>query len=131
MVSSAVDKPYPNADLENLWQQLLLLILVIVAIFSLVWLGNRYREMQDPYVQSVMAIPGDADRGEAIFMNNCAGCHRADASGLVGPKLWGVSERKSQFALIQQVVSGDTPPMPQFQPSPQEMADLLQYLNHL
>ena len=33
--------------------------------------------------------------------------------------------------LIQQVVSGKTPPMPRFQPEPQAMADLLAYLNSL
>jgi len=29
------------------------------------------------------------------------------------------------------VVSGETPPMPMFQPKPQEMADLLKYLEKL
>jgi hypothetical protein len=33
--------------------------------------------------------------------------------------------------LIHQVTSGETPPMPQFQPSAQEMADLLKYLESL
>ncbi|MCY7406042.1 MAG: cytochrome c, partial [Alkalinema sp. CAN_BIN05] len=42
-----------------------------------------------------------------------------------------VSHRKSQAALIEQVISGKTPPMPQFQPNPQEMADLLSYLQSL
>jgi len=49
----------------------------------------------------------------------------------VGPNLHGVSERKSDAKLVQQVVSGETPPMPQFQPSPQDMADLLSYLKQL
>ncbi|MEB3272723.1 MAG: cytochrome c [Prochlorothrix sp.] len=129
-----MDKSCPKAEIatpSNLWQQLLFLVLAIIAAVSLVWGGLHYMQMQDPYVQAVMAAPGDADRGEAIFMNNCAGCHSADASGLVGPSLWGVSERRSTFSLIHQVISGDTPPMPKFQPSPQEMADLLKYLDHL
>jgi hypothetical protein len=33
--------------------------------------------------------------------------------------------------LIQQVVSGNTPPMPQFQPEAKDMADLLEYLEQL
>jgi hypothetical protein len=33
--------------------------------------------------------------------------------------------------LIQQITSGQTPPMPKFQASPQEMADLLSYLKTL
>lgn len=134
MVTSAVEKSCPKAEIvtpTNLWQQLLLLVLAIFAAVSLVWGGLRYVQMQDPYVQAVMSAPGDADRGEAIFMNNCAGCHSADASGLVGPSLWGVSERRSSFSIIHQVVSGETPPMPKFQPSPQEMADLLKYLDQL
>ncbi|RDH51814.1 cytochrome C, partial [Mastigocladus laminosus WC112] len=32
---------------------------------------------------------------------------------------------------IHQVISGDTPPMPKFQPSAKEMADLLSYLETL
>jgi len=42
----------------------------------------------------------------------------------------GISKRKS-FGLIHQVTSGDTPPMPQFQPSAKEMADILSYLKPL
>jgi hypothetical protein len=33
--------------------------------------------------------------------------------------------------MIQQVTGGNTPPMPQFQPDPQEMADLIEYLKTL
>ncbi|NER30629.1 MAG: cytochrome c, partial [Symploca sp. SIO1C4] len=39
--------------------------------------------------------------------------------------------RKSKISLIHQVTDGKTPPMPKFQPSPQEMADLLSYLEEL
>jgi hypothetical protein len=42
-----------------------------------------------------------------------------------------VSQRKNDSALIQQVISGKTPPMPSFQPDPQSMADLLAYLHEL
>jgi mono/diheme cytochrome c family protein len=62
---------------------------------------------------------------------NCAGCHISVSDSQVGPNLHGVSERKSEFDLIRQVTSGQTPPMPQFQPSPQEMADLLKYLEQI
>ncbi len=53
------------------------------------------------------------------------------ADGKVGPSLKNVSDRKSPPRLIKQVISGQTPPMPKFQPSPQEMADLLSYLESL
>jgi mono/diheme cytochrome c family protein len=55
-------------------------------------------------------------------------CHGIQGDGYIGPSLWGVSQRKSKAHLIEQVVSGQTPPMPQFQPDAQEMADLLDYL---
>jgi hypothetical protein len=54
-----------------------------------------------------------------------------EADGLVGPSLQDVSKRKSRYKLIHQVISGETPPMPKFQPSVQEMSDLLSYLESL
>lgn len=85
----------------------------------------------DPYLQDVLSVQGDAHQGQVIFQLNCAGCHGVDASGLVGPSLRHVASRKSRVGLINQVTSGRTPPMPQFQPNPQEMADLLGYLESL
>ncbi len=85
----------------------------------------------DPYITGVLGLAGDAERGGEIFLMNCATCHGFDATGRVGPSLQGVGDRKSQQQLINQVVSGKTPPMPQFQPDTQEMADLLSYLQTL
>ncbi|NET53413.1 MAG: cytochrome c, partial [Merismopedia sp. SIO2A8] len=62
---------------------------------------------------------------------NCAGCHGLQGHGMIGPSLTGISRRKSKISLIHQVTDGKTPPMPKFQPSPQEMADLLSYLEEL
>ena len=60
----------------------------------------------------------------------CAiGCHGIGGQGLVGPNLQGVSTRLSDPQIIQQVVSGKTPPMPRFEIEPQEMADLLAHLH--
>ena len=105
---------------------LAVIIAVLLAILSI----NFFRT-SDPYVQEVLSIPGDAARGSAIFQMNCAGCHGVEANGKVGPSLHHVSERKSRVGLIKQVISGKTPPMPQFQPSPEDMADLLEYLESL
>lgn len=85
----------------------------------------------DPYTRQTLDLQGSAENGARLFMINCAGCHGIAAQGLVGPDLHGVSNRKNQRQLIQQVVSGRTPPMPRFQPEPQAMADLLAYLNSL
>lgn len=98
---------------------------------GLIVFGVSQLKGSDPYVQSVLNLQGDEIQGHAIFQMNCAGCHGIEANGRVGPSLQGVSERKSRRNLIYQVISGDTPPMPQFQPSPQEMADLLSYLEKL
>ena len=107
------------------------MVIVIAALIATAgWFGMRSLQA-DPYSQAVLSLTGDAERGGDIFMMNCSTCHGADAAGRVGPSLKGVSDRKSQWRLIEQVVSGKTPPMPQFQPNPQDMADLLSYLKTL
>jgi mono/diheme cytochrome c family protein len=105
---------------------LAVLIAVCLTIFSFYTL-----RLSDPYIKSVLSLMGDSVQGHAIFQMNCAGCHGFQADGNVGPSLQGVSKRKSRYGLIHQVISGETPPMPQFQPSEQEMADLLSYLETL
>ena len=85
----------------------------------------------DPYTRQTLALKGSAENGGQLFLLNCSGCHGIAAQGLVGPDLHGVRGRRSQRQLIQQVVSGRTPPMPRFQPDPEAMADLLAYLNSL
>ncbi|MDB9529219.1 cytochrome c [Oscillatoria sp. CS-180] len=107
----------------------MMVLIALVVLIAVV--GIRYFQAADPYIQDVLAIEGDADRGQKIFQMNCAVCHGIEANGEVGPSLLGVSARKSKVRLIQQVISGNTPPMPQFQPEAQDMADLLQYLEAL
>lgn len=105
---------------------LAILLVVLVSIFAV-----RIMKTADPYVKSVLSLKGDLALGHAIFQINCAGCHGWEADGRVGPSLQGVSKHKSPYGLIHQVISGETPPMPKFQPKPQEMADLLSYLETL
>jgi mono/diheme cytochrome c family protein len=102
------------------------LSICLLAIFC--WQSLR---ASNPYTTSVLAKTGDPMLGHAIFQINCSGCHGLDAGGRVGPSLREISKRKSPHSLIEQVTSGNTPPMPQFQPNPQEMADLLSYLETL
>ena len=109
------------------WIPLLALVIIIVipiTIFTVDIVVN----ISDPYVKNVLSLAGDPARGEAIFQTNCAGCRGWQGNGLVGPSLKEVSRRKSTYGLIHQVISGETPPMPKFQPGFQEMADLLSYL---
>ncbi|KAB8330487.1 cytochrome c [Scytonema tolypothrichoides VB-61278] len=105
---------------------LAILLVVLVSIFAV-----RIMRTADPYVKSVLSLKGDPTLGHAIFQINCAGCHGWEADGRVGPSLQGVSKHKSPYGLIHQVISGETPPMPKFQPNPQAMADLLSYLETL
>lgn len=110
------------------------IVLPILAVVLTVFLGvfAAYRAGHaDPYVQTVLSMEGDASQGRVIFEMNCASCHGLYGDGQVGPSLKHVSDRKSKVGLIKQVISGKTPPMPQFQPTPEEMADLLQYLERL
>jgi mono/diheme cytochrome c family protein len=100
----------------------------IIAIAIFLWI---FRPPLDQYTQSVLSLSGDPVQGRSIFVMNCVACHGQWANGKVGPNLHGVSDRKSDARLVHQVVSGETPPMPQFQPSPQDMADLLSYLKQL
>ena len=104
-----------------------LAVVALVAMSALVASANS----RDPYVTSSLEKVGDQEHGSKLFLINCAGCHGISAQGVVGPNLHGVSQRKKDPALIQQVISGKTPPMPSFQPDPQSMADLLAYLHEL
>jgi len=116
---------------EILVQRLALMALAVLLVVLLAIFGIHTVQVSDPYIKSVLSLTGDPVQGHAIFQMNCAGCHGLQADGRVGPSLQGVSKRKSRFGLIHQVISGDTPPMPQFQPSAKEMADLLTYLETL
>jgi mono/diheme cytochrome c family protein len=102
---------------------------VAVLVFSLVVLLPGLHS--DPYTRATLQLAGDTGNGGRLFRLNCAGCHGLAAQGLVGPNLHGVIQRKNDRQLIQQVVSGRTPPMPRFQPDPQTMADLLAFLHSL
>lgn len=102
---------------------------IAVLVFSLAVLLPALRT--DPYTRATLQLTGDAGNGGRLFRLNCAGCHGLAAQGLVGPNLHGVAQRKNNRQLIQQVVSGSTPPMPRFQPDPQTMADLLAFLHSL
>jgi mono/diheme cytochrome c family protein len=133
MVSGApIVEEQPTLVAEVNVQKFVLMVLAFMAV-SIVAMAGAYYYWQhaDPYVQAVEAIHGDAVRGNAIFQMNCAGCHGRLATGKVGPSLLKVSSRRSQPSLIDQVTSGNTPPMPKFQASPSEMADLLSYLKTL
>ena len=121
-----------QADSEPRSRWLSWVLAGILTVLGMVagWVVVRSQPV-DPYTQEVLELPGDVERGSGIFMMNCSTCHGVDAAGRVGPSLKDVGDRKSKRQLVEQVVSGKTPPMPQFQPNPQDMADLLSYLQTL
>lgn len=130
--------PNSNISMDNqllhpkmLVLRITLTAVLIFGIFVLSMWGVHWYQVSEPYTQEVLSLKGDVVLGNAIFQINCAGCHGSTANGKVGPSLVEVSKRKSKVSLIYQVISGQTPPMPKFQPNPQEMADLLQYLEEL
>ena len=114
---------------RGLISALVLLTTICVTLVLLVVVIPAARS--DPYTRTTLQLSGSAEQGEQLFLLNCAGCHGIAAQGLVGPNLHKVDNRKNNRQLIQQVVSGRTPPMPRFQPEPQAMADLLAYLHSL
>lgn len=104
---------------------------IILGLLVVLGFGVYFGQQTDPYTQAVLNALGNSAQGHEIFEINCAGCHGSDATGNVGPSLENLSRRKSDAMIINQVISGDTPPMPKFQPTAQEMADLLNYLQQL
>jgi mono/diheme cytochrome c family protein len=118
-------------DLGPLLRRAALGLVALVITVLLAWALVRYVQASDPYIHEVLSLEGNVAQGEAIFRMNCAVCHGLEATGEVGPTLVSVSDHRTKVSLIKQVISGQTPPMPQFQPDPQAMADLLGYLESL
>lgn len=110
--------------------RILLLAVVLAFGLTVTAIALPY-QVSDPYIKTVLALNGDAVQGHAIFQINCAGCHDPQGKGQVGPSLHNIAGRKSRSQIIHQVISGQTPPMPQFKPTTQEMADLLSYVEKL
>jgi mono/diheme cytochrome c family protein len=127
-----VDNQLIQSPLER--QKLLMIataLLIAVAIAMTIIYWHQDSDPYTPYLQEVLSLEGDTINGHDIFQINCSGCHASQIDGSVGPNLQNIAKRKSKTEIIKQVVSGRTPPMPKFQPSSQEMADLLNYLEQL
>jgi mono/diheme cytochrome c family protein len=123
-----VAAPHSTSRRRSLLSALVVLAAVACAVLALLLLQAS---RADPYTRATLDRVGSVEDGGRLFRLNCAGCHGLAAQGLVGPNLHAVDRRKNDRQLIQQVVSGRTPPMPRFQPDPQAMADLLAFLHSL
>ena len=120
------------AEQQDSGRGLITALVVLAAsacVVLLLWVINSAQ--QDPYVRASLEIQGDSDHGGQLFRINCAGCHGLAGQGLLAPQLVGITDRLRDPALIHQIVSGETPPMPSFQMAPEAMADLLSHLHEL
>ncbi len=102
------------------------LISCLFIFICLTWFSN-----QDPFITDSLKLEGSIKKGNDLFRMNCVGCHGISAQGLVGPELNGITNEINDKTIINQVVKGLTPPMPSFEMTPQEMADILSYLHSL
>ncbi len=77
---------------------------------------------------------GSADRGKALFRQQCAGCHGADGKGLIAPALANpVFQTAATDAFIAQTIRAgrENTPMPSFARagiSESEVGDLLAFV---
>ena len=120
-----------EAQLQVPVGRMMIFVLGLIVLAAIAIGGFSYYQGFDPYIQNVLALDKNIERGQEIFEINCAGCHGIYATGYVGPSLEHLSDRRSDTKVIRQVIDGMTPPMPKFQPKPQDMADLLGYLKRL
>jgi mono/diheme cytochrome c family protein len=130
LLDNQVAKLEPHTDEQSKPSMVISFVAVLLVMSLAVLLVSQFH-VSDPYTKTVLSLNGDSVQGHAIFQMNCAGCHGLKGDGKVGPSLHHVSGRKSRSQIIHQVISGETPPMPQFKPNTQEMADLLSYLEKL
>jgi mono/diheme cytochrome c family protein len=75
----------------------------------------------------------DSDPGAKLFAQNCAGCHGAQAQGLVGPNLKSSQNARDSVFVKHQLENGSKDgKMPAFkQLKPAELEQLMQYVNAL
>ena len=75
-----------------------------------------------------MALPGDDNPGETLYLDNCAVCHLDDGAGDIGPSLIFHLSKHPDAYLVGLIIDGSGA-MPAFDDlSDQQIADLLAYL---
>jgi len=77
------------------------------------------------------AMTGDPKAGAALVQSsNCSGCHGGRFQGDLGPNLIGIEKRRTPVQ-IAGVITNPEPPMPKFDFSTQQVADVVAYLSQL
>ena len=109
--------------------RIIVLSLSTFALLIFLWSIGSFKK--DPFIVETLSIQGETLSGSKLFKINCVGCHGISAQGLVGPDLNEATKELSDKKIINQVIKGQTPPMPSFEIEPQSMADLLAYMHTL
>ena len=122
--STAVGNPKGKSFLVQI-------LITISTVSAIVFLLIKGPFQLDPYVKATTELNGSIEKGSQLFKMNCIGCHGVAARGHLAPDLKGITNHRSDKAIIHQVVKGLTPPMPSFEIEPESMADILAYLKSL
>jgi mono/diheme cytochrome c family protein len=87
------------------WRPVLAGAVVVVAVFLV-----AQRPIFEPSAPPTSTSGGDAARGQALFEQECAGCHGAGGIGGAGPRLVGSGLDASEIASTVEQGAGIMPP---------------------
>ncbi len=113
---------------KEIWKRVVIFLLVSFIFFFIMYLTQH---QNNKYILKTLELEGSEKVGDSLFKTNCVGCHGITARGLVGPDLHSITNRMDDKQIINQVIGGQTPPMPSFEIDPQNMSNLLKYLHSL
>ena len=77
----------------------------------------------------IAAANGDATSGEALYADNCSGCHGSAGEGGTGPAIAGNPEGDAETAEVVQNGEDEMPAFPDL--TDQDISDILAYLETL
>ena len=122
--SSAAEKTFNT----KIWKRVFIVCVILLISGSFFYFNH---EENNSFIIKALELNGSFEEGDTLFKMNCVGCHGISARGLVGPDLHSISKRLNDTEIIKQVIEGLTPPMPSFEIDPQNMSNLLIYLQSL
>jgi len=102
------------------WRPLLVGGAVVAGTFAL-----AQAQVFEPSAPADPGVAGDAERGEAIFVSECAGCHGDGGTGGAGPALLETGLDATEVATIVQQGRGV---MPAGNVTGQDQADVVAYV---
>ena len=87
----------------------------------------------DERVAAILELEGVAVDGEQVYLDNCSGCHGADATGASGPDLVGHLDHHGDAEYIETILYGGLGDMAAYEDvlEDQEVADIMAFLKSL